>query len=119
MSASRGETLMARPGSWKWLLGWSLLCAGVTVAPTSARADALPLPPKLQEHVNRAIDRGVRFLEQTQTRLGTWSPTGQHAAGYAAFPGLTLLECGAPASHPAVQRAAAIVLQLAPKMDKT
>src|SRR5207244_7827766 len=65
------------------------------------------------------IDAGVQVLRGTQGNLGTWSRDNHHLAGYAALPGLTLLECGVPASDPAVQRAAAFVRWAAPKMDKT
>ena len=82
-----------------WALAWS--------APVSS--EPLPLPPELQKRVNQAIDRGVQVLRGAQGNVGTWALNKNHMTGYAALPGLTLLECGVPASDPAVQRAAALV----------
>jgi hypothetical protein len=67
-----------------------------------------PLPAEKQESVNRAVERGIEYLQRTQSDGGTW-PSNSHTVGYAALPGLTLLECGLPASHPVVQKAAAFV----------
>src|SRR5205823_5281823 len=66
------------------------------------------LPPGLQKRVNEAIDRGVQFLRNSQRRSGSWE-TEPFALGYAALPGLTLLECGAAPADPAVQKAARFV----------
>lgn len=66
-----------------------------------------PLPPAEQQKVDAAIDRGVKYLKSTQLPAGTWG--AGHPLGYAALPGLTLLECGVPASDPAVQKVADFV----------
>jgi hypothetical protein len=74
-----------------------------------------------QKRVNAAIDRGVAYLRKTQLKIGTWSGTwaaGDHAVGYAALPGLTLLECGMPATDPAVVKAARFVRANAPTVNK-
>jgi hypothetical protein len=63
------------------------------------------LPEAEQAKVNEAIKRGVAFLKSQQLPSGTWSP-GHHSVGYAALPGLTLLECQVPAADLAVQKAA-------------
>ena len=109
---------VARPGcavavclGLAWLLG-----AG---APAGA-VERLPLPPGDQIRVNEAIDKGVIFLRRTQGPLGTWAEDPKrHGVGYAALPGLTLLECGVPASDPQVQRAAAFVRANCAKLDGT
>jgi hypothetical protein len=72
------------------------------------------LPPEEQQKVNEAIDKGVRYLKSTQQGGGGWG--GGNKVGYAALPGLTLLECGVPATDPAVQKAAEVVRAGAPAM---
>jgi hypothetical protein len=62
----------------------------------------------LDEDTNRAIDRGVAYLKRTQRGSGSWGSSG-HSVGYAALPGLTLLECGVAANDPRVRKAAAFV----------
>jgi hypothetical protein len=71
-----------------------------------------------QKRINEAIDRGVKFLKTSQFNNGRWE-AGNYAVGYAALPGLTLLECGVPASDPAVQRAAKFVRDRARTLDAT
>jgi hypothetical protein len=93
--------------------------------PASAQPTRPPLPPEEQAQVNVAIDRGVAFLMASQNPWGTWGvggepgPGGGHMIGFTALPGLTLLECGVPADHHSVQKAAAIVRASAPKIDTT
>jgi hypothetical protein len=69
-----------------------------------------------QKKVNAAIDRAVAFLKGSQRANGTWPAAGNKEeldhlshfkAGFAALPGLTLLECGVPKDDAAVQKAAA------------
>ena len=76
-----------------------------------------PLTPE-QKRINGAIDRGVKFMKTTQYNSGRWD-VGNHPVGYAALPGLTLLECGVPAADPAVQRAAKFVRGHAPTLTAT
>jgi hypothetical protein len=94
------------------------LCAAV-----SGRAEPLPLPAADQARVDQAIERGVTFLKKSQGPQGTWVGGGDkhrgYTLGYAALPGLTLLECGVPANDPAVRRAAAFVRRHAPGNDAT
>src|SRR5262245_32771214 len=85
----------------RWLVVVALFCC-VPVLP----AQPGNITPDEQTKINDAIDRGVRFLQATQTRSGTWATNNQHALGYTALPGLTLLECGVPPTDAAVQRAA-------------
>jgi hypothetical protein len=59
--------------------------------------------------VQKAIDRGVAFVRSKQGQNGAWTYPGVGAGtdtGATALVGLTLLECGAPASDPQVQQAA-------------
>ena len=99
-----------------WLRPLTLLLVLAWAAPAPA---ADPLPWAVQQRVNQAIDRGVRFLNATQGQLGSWSANGKHLFGYAALPGLTLLECGESKESPAVLRAARLVRRAAPNLDKT
>jgi hypothetical protein len=100
-----------------------LLCGGVLLLLAAGRPAVpapLPLPPEEQEQVNRAIDRGVAFLKATQGRRGTWAaPGAAHAVGYAALPGLTLLECGVSPKDPVLQRTADAIRRTAGQLDAT
>src|SRR5262249_44459324 len=75
--------------------------------------------PAVQEKVNKAIDKGSAFLKSTAGPWGTWTANKEYATGYAALPGLTLLECGVPPNHPAGHNAAAFVRLAAPNLEKT
>jgi hypothetical protein len=105
-------------------LGMILLMA------SSAPGQQFVLPPHEQEAVNHAIDRGVSYLKRTQQKNGTWAnPRGNwsgakfhghyYAIGFTALPGLTLLECGMPASDPIIRQAAQFVRAKAAKLDQT
>jgi hypothetical protein len=87
------------------------------------QAQRQPLPAREQNAVNRAIERGVEYLKKTQLGNGAWPEPNKakHAVGYAALPGLTLLECDVPASDPAVQRTARFLRSYAArtKLDAT
>lgn len=72
--------------------------------PGPARAT---LPPEVQEEVNRAIDRGVKYLETQRRKTGPWQD--QHPVAMTALPGLTLLECGVPATDERIVNAAKFV----------
>ncbi len=89
------------------------MLAGFLFAVESS-AGPLPLPADLQRKVDRAIDNGVIFLKS-----GMWPVDQAYVVGYAALPGLTLLECGVPTSDPVVQQAAKFVRMAAPQIDKT
>src|SRR5947209_6780509 len=91
-----------------------LLTALMVFTAVTAKAEPLPLPPAMQEKVNRAIDSGAVFLKSTAGPWGTWAADKTHATGYAALPGLTLLECGVPPQNPAVHNAAVFVRLAAP-----
>jgi hypothetical protein len=86
----------------------------------------VPMPPPAvkvaltaeEQKINAAIERGVKYLKTNQLNSGRWD-NGPHPVGYAALPGLTLLECGVPAKHPSVQLAAKFVRLNATKLDAT
>jgi hypothetical protein len=71
-----------------------------------------------QKKIDDAISRGVAYLKSNQNGTGSWGNQG-HMVGYAALPGLTLLECGIPAKDQAVQRAATFVRGSVPKLTTT
>jgi hypothetical protein len=68
---------------------------------------ASTLPPELQEKVNNAIEKGLAALRKRQKPAGTWFE--KYDIALAALPGLTLLECGVPASDEHVRKAAKYV----------
>lgn len=76
--------------------------------PPEAQLALTLLPPLEQQRVHAAVARGTNWLLSKQNKDGTWQ-AGGHDVGYAALPALTLLECGAPPRHPAVQKAAEYV----------
>ncbi len=96
-----------------------LLAAFALSAAVPARAEPLPLPAADQARVDQAIERGVAFLKKAQGPQGTWADSRGRPLGYAALPGLTLLECGVPADDPAIRRTAAFVRRQAPGNDQT
>jgi hypothetical protein len=93
--------------------------ARVPVPVPKAEARAGELPKAEQDKVNAAIDRGVRYLKSCQYPNGSWPGNRAHLVGCAALPGLTLLECGVPASDAAVKRAAAFVRTYSPTIKDT
>src|SRR5437588_7285374 len=100
--------------------------AGLTVAlllmaiSRPVRAEPLPLPPREQAKVNQAMLQGMIFLKNTQGIDGCWTPPEKpHRVGYAALPAMTLLECGMPANHSVVQKAASFVGVSIPKEGNT
>ncbi|MFM7149252.1 MAG: hypothetical protein ACKO23_05375, partial [Gemmataceae bacterium] len=56
--------------------------------------------------VDQAVQRGVAALKALQDKEGKWMYTFSHENGATALAGLTLMECGVPASDPAIQSAA-------------
>src|SRR5260370_19642349 len=63
------------------------------------------LPEGEQTRVNEAIERGIQYLKAQQLSNGSSSQGGNHSVGYAALPGLTLLECQAAAGDHVVRAA--------------
>lgn len=82
------------------------------------------LAAEKQTEVNRAIERGVRFLRDGQVSAGFWAkpndPLGrEHPVGVAALPALTLLECDLAADDPQIQKAVKLVRDSIPRLDWT
>ncbi|HVS35386.1 MAG TPA: prenyltransferase/squalene oxidase repeat-containing protein [Gemmataceae bacterium] len=93
---------------------WAVTAFVALSAAVSVRADRLPLPAAEQREVNLAIDEGVRYLKGAQRSSGSWAGDGAgNPVGYAALPGLTLLECGVAADDPVVRKAAGYVRRAA------
>jgi len=103
---------------WKSALVVVVL-GGILVLTPPAGSAPLPVPPDMQKDVNQAIEAGMDFLKQTQGPFGSWTLMGKHQVGYAALPGLTLLDCGMKPSDPIVQKAAACVRWWAGNLDTT
>jgi hypothetical protein len=83
-------------------------------------AGEMPLNKEEQARVDHAIDEGAAYLKRSQGKQGGWAGQWEtHTVGYAALPGLTLLECGVPADDPVIRRAAELVRRDAPKLDFT
>ncbi|HZY88499.1 MAG TPA: hypothetical protein VFE78_26995 [Gemmataceae bacterium] len=98
-------------------------CVGLALlAGLSARAAAKPLTREEQAGVERAIDKAVAFLKRSQSKSGAWQPyggAGENPVGETLLPALALLESGAPATDPAVRKAADLVRGKAAKLHKT
>jgi hypothetical protein len=102
------------PPALACLAGLALLAA-----PGAAPGQAPALGREEQALVDKAIQRGVHYIQKTRLS-GTWAdPRERFPVGYAALPALTLLECGVPASDTGVQRAAAYVRGHASQIDRT
>jgi hypothetical protein len=86
----------------------------------AVRGAAKPLNKEEQTRVNEAIDAGVAYLRRAQGPRGTWAgPKETHVIGYAALPGLTLLECGVAPDEQVIRRVAVAVRRAVPSMDAT
>jgi hypothetical protein len=73
-----------------------------------------------QKRIDEAIEKGVRFLRAEIKPWGNWDfEDGENAAGYAALPGLALLESKVPASDAVVQKAADFVRRRAAHLVET
>jgi hypothetical protein len=99
-----------------WIFGVAVSLFGAALA----QAGATPLTQEEQSRVDRAIEGGVAYLKRSQGKQGSWAgPWERHIVGYAALPGLTLLECGVPVDDPVILRVAEAVRRDAPKLDFT
>ena len=112
-------------GNWSWVLGCLLL--GLIAILPAVHADddknpaGNPAPAPLNEKQKQligSVQRAVIFLKATQNPAGNWGK-GQHPVGYAAMPGLAMLEVGVPPNDVSVQSAAAFVRSMVPTLDKT
>ncbi len=103
--------------------------AAEDLAPPTAPTPPPPAPPsslspEQQRKIDDAIVNGVWFLRGQQRDDGTWGEVVDEfgaglSVGLTALPGLTLLECGVPATDPAVAKAADYVRNHAPQLSVT
>jgi hypothetical protein len=93
-----------------------VLVAKVELPAPPAPAARPALPPEVQKQVNAAIERGLKQLQSKQKVNGSWADKN-NAVALAALPGLTLLECGVPASDERVQKAAKYVREKLAKIE--
>lgn len=93
-------------------------------SPQNQRTDPPTKPPLLslpaddQAKVNQAIAKGVKYLKQHPPKRGSPHFAG-HQAGVQALWGLTLLECGVSGSDAQLQKIAADLRKLLPKLNQT
>jgi hypothetical protein len=98
------------PACWRSAPLAAGVLLGLLGTSPSVRSAPPPLPAAEEAKVHDAMAWGVRYLLQNQGPFGTWAQErDNYKVAYAALPGLTLLECGVPPSHPAVRAAAAYV----------
>jgi hypothetical protein len=71
------------------------------------------------EDIKQAVEKGVRHLRSVQSQDGHWNYNSDGSDGPTALAALTLLECGVPASDPAIQKAAAHIRQAATRLSRT
>jgi hypothetical protein len=119
--------------SWKFAAAIALTLPTVLGRTASAaEANRFVLPAKLQEKVNRAIDRGSAWLkkqlEEFNARLDKPAPDPKKANdadedrfgdGLAALMGLALLESGVPAKDLVLEKTAASLRKRAPLLLET
>ena len=104
-------------GTRTFFFGALLLSCG---AASMARGAPAPLTAEEQNKINQAIAQGMFYLSNTQDPSGTWAPhDGTHPTGWAALPGLTLLQCGVPADNLVIQRTARYVRDSYLKVENT
>ena len=87
--------------------------------PAPAETALITLSPEEQVPIDQAIIAGVRYLKTSQGADGKWEPAGDNPVGYAALPGLVLLDCGLPPDDPNVRKAAEFVRRTPPLRTKT
>jgi len=92
-----------RGGDWAGLL---VVASLVAVSPGGACSAADPA------EIKTAIERGVRYLADTQSRNGTWNSSG-HELGETALAGMAIVAGGGDAYRAKVEAAAAAVRRLA------
>jgi hypothetical protein len=102
---------------------WFIVVTGSIVLLCShnfAWAQLAPLTKVDQERLDQTFLRGAIWLRDSQGPEGTWAPqTEGNKVGYAALPALTLLECGLPARHPVITRAALHIQSSIEKLSGT
>lgn len=105
---------------WKYRTPW-LLCLVAAIyfllGSVPVQADAPLLSEEEQDEVNRAIDRGVKYLLKSQNDDGSWGK--DHQVGYTSLSGLALIECGVPAKDIQLRKAGAFVRSKWEKLEHT
>lgn len=95
--------------------GWVL----ATACPAAAQK------PADKAAIDQAVRQGEQYLKRAQKPSGFWGdgtgagPGKGWGVGYTALAGLTLAECGVPASDPGLKQAAAIVRRNAAELEDT
>src|SRR5690348_9254256 len=90
-------------------LAWLLACAMMLTLAARAGADYKPLTKEEQAKVDKAIEKGVEFLKNSQTEAGDWKERmykDSYLAGQCALSAYALLEAGVTAGDPVIQKAA-------------
>ena len=71
--------------------------------------------PVTAEMVREAIDQGVQYLKEQQSKRGTWNDMAQYDGGVTALCTLALLNSGVPVDDPHIQKALRFLRTLKPK----
>ncbi|MBL8822534.1 MAG: terpene cyclase/mutase family protein [Planctomycetia bacterium] len=93
------------------VLSTALIVLATLACPTSLTSQ----DETLKELVKPAIERGVQFLRNSQTKLGTWEfggsadPTNKNVIGATALCAIALMESGVPSNDRQIQAAASVV----------
>lgn len=101
----------------------TMLCVIIMLGPNRAGAEtALVLPPMVTPEARQAIDRGLNYLAQTQSREGMWRSQGnmgEFPVAMTALAGLALLASGSTTTEgkyaPNVSRAVGFILRCSDK----
>ena len=75
------------------------------------------LPDYLSVAIDELLQRGKQYLLRSQQPTGTWAPDKGNGVGYAALPGLTLLELGVSPKDAVIQCAANYIRFETAKLD--
>ena len=100
----------------RWL---AAAAAVVYLLSLSERAAAQAPKPADKLAIDMAIDKGVKYLRETQNPSGSWGkgtgagPGKGWGVGYASLACVALIECGVPVSDPGIVRAAKAVRSFA------
>jgi len=107
----------------RFLVGASMLLA--TAALAADPPEKRPAPRELTKDeiaVNKAIDRGVAYLKKEWAagpREYGIKGSGQFTGGQESLVGWALLESGVPKDDPSIKKTAALIRDVAPKIDRT
>src|SRR5262249_1840990 len=89
----------------------------LAIAGVAALLFAVPARAADMDAVNKAIEKGVGYLQGLQSV--TEGPWRHEQIGLTALCGVTLMECGVPTDDPGIQKAAAAVRSAAVRTDQT